>query len=635
MSLHILLLAVAVVSGLKVVGQTTVHSKGTIMKNSRKRKANATESLPRLHVFFSRDETTVGSRSDSNNTCALIWKRKRDRKQTIVLVGLLASNNDCQTKDYRDTLDRFKRKAKETGSERLVDALEIVEVTKGGQQNHKDQNLWWLQFFGNDKMLDTDQYQCVRFGRDTKGRRTKCQFSTKNIECDSEWSLILDVLNHCDSIEQTVKSGNIPDVIPNDGLKSTTGDSTTTSNDQVETNDSEKTHSFFAPLSKSMTVLHLQNLNSMGLSSMSIVRFIQAYLALRNNTTPTNNTMRTKNQLIPSQIDLSKERVAKWNAFLSALFDMLLGFGVGTILVYLLLQPERLEHTLNQNISFKQTAFQFLKDKISWLETFPAGFKLNEQLTQTMGGGIRSLLDRHGGFLQVTLWNPEIGRDCLVPALAAMATLGGWTTVLALLLDLCRLEILHATVLAVGFRKLYQMELFLLSAFFRLFRGKKRNILRQRTDSMKYDSMQLLVGTLAFCVCVFLWTTVMVYYTFFWICNLVLHLPLMVCSVLYLLSRSFPFGSLLFRISKPHWFPKDLYLQTTEIHVDSNAFVQTGELVPILESPSSILVGPIGGSLKGLLNWFLVTTLETLCPRSSHQSHSFLPPTLLVDNDKL
>jgi len=594
-------------------------------------KAQATESLPRLHVLFSRDEPTVGGKSDTN-TCALVWKRKRDRRQTIVLVGLLASNNDGRLNDYRATLDIFKRKAKETGSDRFVDALEIVEFNRG-QQNQNDQKLWWLQFFGNEKRLDTDQYQYVKFGRDKKGRRIKYQFPKHNIDRDTEWSLIFDVLNHCDSIEDIVQSGNIPELVSNDSLESTTNKSTATSNDQVEANELENSQSFFAPISKSMTILHLQNLNSVGLSSVSIVRCVQAFSALWSNTISTNRKSQTENQLVPSQIRLSKERVAKWNAFLSALFDMLIGFGVGAILILLLSHPERLEHALNLNISFKQTVFQLLKDKISWLETFPAGFKLNEQLTHTMGGGIRSLLDRHSGLLQATLWNSEIVSDCLVPALAAMATLGGWTTVLALLLDLFRLEILHATVLAVCFRKLYQMELFLLSALFRLFRGKKRNVLRQRTDSMKYDAMQLLVGTIAFCVCVFLWTTVMVYYTFFWICNLAMHLPIMLCSIMYLLSRSFPFGSLLFRISKPHWFPKDLYLLTTEIHADSNALIQIGELVPILESPISILAGPTSGPLNRLLNWFLVTILETLCPRSSHQSHSFLPTTLLlIDN---
>ena len=593
--------------------------------SSLKRKAAAAS--PRLHVFFSRVldiEQTIGSNS---TRCALVWNRKRDRKQTIVLVGLLeqSSNNDEKLKEYRDRLDRLKLRERQTGcARRLADDLEIVEIQHGGQQDHVDYP-WWLQLFGQQKTNDTDQYQYqwLKFGLDSKGRKQNYQFPTSNVQSDTEWSLLLDVLNHCDSIEEIIQTGNLPDAVKLEPAKS---NSATASHDhQVETKDSEESPSFFVP--QSMTILHLQNLRSLNLSSIAMVRCAQAFSSLWNNTIPTNET---KQQFLPSPIDLSKERISRWNAFLSAMVDMLLGFCVGAILVYLLLHPERLENTIHFNLAWKQTAFQFLQDKIAWLETFPAGFKLNEQLTHTMGRGIRSLLNSHRGILLATLWNPEVFRHYLIPSLAVLSALSGWTTFLASVVDLWRLEILHATLLQVCFRKLYQMELFLLSALFRLFRGKKRNLLRQRTDSMKYDAMQLLVGTIAFCVCVFLWTTVMVYYSFFLICNLTMHLPLMGISILYCASRSFPFGALLFRFAKPHWFPKDLYLKNE----DSNAsgMIQVGELVPILESPASILAGPIGGNLKGLFKWFLVSFLEIVYPRSSHHAHSFLPPTLLVDD---
>jgi len=596
------------------------------MKNKKhsslKKKAAAAVTAPRLQVFFSRqvddvEQTTIGS----TTRWALVWNRRRDRKQTIVLVGFLeqSSNNDEKLKEYRERLDRLKLRERQTGcARRLTDDLEIVEIQiHRGQQDHDDEP-WWLQLFGQQKTNDIDQYQWVKFGLDSKKRKQKYQFRTNTIQSDTEWSLLLDVLNHCDSIEEIIQSGNLPDPVK---LEPATSNSAIASHEKVETKDSEESPSFFVP--QSMTILHLKNLHSLNLSSIAIVRCAQAFSALWNNTIPD-----TKDQFLPSPIDLSKERISRWNAFLSALVDMLLGFIIGAILVYLLLHPDRLENTIYFNLSWKQTAFQFLQDKIAWLETFPAGFKLNEQLTHTMGRGIRSLLNSHRGLLLATLWNPEIFRYYLIPTMAVGSALGGWTTFLASLVDLWRLEILHATLLQVCFRKLYQMELFLLSALFRLFRGKKRNLLRQRTDSMKYDAMQLLVGTIAFCVCVFLWTTVMVYYSFFLICNLTMHLPLMGISILYCASRSFPFGALLFRFAKPHWFPKDLYLKNE----DSNAsdMIQVGELVPILESPASILAGPISGPLKGLFKWFLVSFLEIVYPRSSHHAHSFLPPTLLV-----
>jgi hypothetical protein len=55
----------------------------------------------------------------------------------------------------------------------------------------------------------------------------------------------------------------------------------------------------------------------------------------------------------------------------------------------------------------------------------------------------------------------------------------------------------------------------LLSALGRLFRGKKKNVLRSRVDSNAYDVAQLLLGMLLFTVTFFLFPTSLVYYAFF------------------------------------------------------------------------------------------------------------------------
>ncbi len=599
----------------------------TNRKDSTKKSGSQT-TLPRLCVFFSRFEPAMDTAS-SGETWGLVWNNRRGRRQTIVFICLLSQ--DRLWKDYRETLDILKEEAKKSGSTRLTDALDIVKIKL--VRNSNDSKLWWLTLFDNSDVISgTDHYQWVKFGQNNKGETINYQFCSPILQGDTELSLTLDVLNNCGSIATTVQSGRIPEA--------TLANPSTTirSNEQGTTiDDSEKSTQFFSPLSlwrqkffsdNSITLLHLGNFHSTNQSSMAIVRFVQTFSALWSRHAAEKET---------SQKELSKERIDKWNSFLSSLVDMTLGFGVVAGLVYLLYNPQSLDKAINLQLSVKNRAFEYLEDRIAWLETFPAGFKLNVQLTHTMGRGIRGLLNRYKDVLLTTIWEPEICRTFLVPSLAAIAGLGGWTSFVAFVLDLWRLEIIHVTVLAVCFRKLYQAELFLLSALFRLFRGKKRNVLRQRTDTMKYDAMQLLVGTIAFCVCVFLWTTVMVYYTFFLIWNLSMHVPLMGCSVVYLLSRSFPFGSLLFRVIKPHWFPKDLYIQAKDeiiVQEDSGVSIQVGDLVAVLESPGSILSGRISGNLKCLFNWYVVSFLEIVYPRSSHRSHSFLPSNLLVDDSK-
>ena len=583
----------------------------TKRKASTKKNESQT-TLPRLCVFFSRFDPATDVAS-SGETWALVWNKRRGRRQTIVLIDLLS--RDRLWKDYGENLDILKAKTKKNGCTSIADALDIVKIKH--DRNRNDPKLWWLSLFDNsDAISETNHYQWVKFGQNSKGEAINYQFCSATLQGGTEWSLTLDVLNNCGSIATIVRSGRIPEA-------------TTKSNEHERAIDDRE--AFFSY--HSIAICHLGNFRFTNQSSLAIVRFVQTFSTLWSNhaISATNEA----SYIIPSQKELSKERIDRWNAFLSSLVDMVLGFGVVAGLVYLLHKPQSLDKAINLQLSLKNRAFEYLKDRIAWLETFPAGFKLNEQLTHTMGRGIRSLLNRYKDILLTTIWDPKICRNFLVPLLAAIAGLGGWTSFVAFVLDLLRLEIFHVTVLSVCFRKLYQAELFLLSALFRLFRGKKRNVLRQRTDTMKYDAMQLLVGTIAFCVCVFLWTTVMVYYTFFLIWNMSMHIPLMGCSIVYLLSRSFPFGSLLFRIMKPHWFPRDLYIQAKEeiiIQGDTDVSIQVGDLVAVLESPGSILSGRISGNLKRLFNWYVASFLDIVHPGASHRSHSFLPPNLLVDD---
>lgn len=57
--------------------------------------------------------------------------------------------------------------------------------------------------------------------------------------------------------------------------------------------------------------------------------------------------------------------------------------------------------------------------------------------------------------------------------------------------------------------------MYALGSLWRLFRGKKWNVLRQRVDSAVYDADQLFVGTLLFTVLLFLLPTIGLYYVVF------------------------------------------------------------------------------------------------------------------------
>jgi phosphatidylinositol glycan class Q protein len=280
--------------------------------------------------------------------------------------------------------------------------------------------------------------------------------------------------------------------------------------------------------------------------------------------------------------------VASWDRFLSATLDALLGL----LIALLLLLAMRYTNIASYSVTIQQGSLRILQTYIAWLERFPAGFKLNVELTHNMGHELRNLIGMHQQLLESTLWNVEYCQTWGIPILAFVAATFGWTTFLAVVVDLWRLQIIYAIVLAFSFRNLYKAELYLLSALWRLFRGKKRNVLRQRTDSMQYDAMQLLVGTIGFCICIFLWTTILVYYTFFMVWNVLMHLPLLLLWVAYIFSRAIPLGRLWWRIFRPNWFAKNVHVQTLKEDDDDDhggGDVLVTRLCTIAESPASIL----------------------------------------------
>ena len=65
------------------------------------------------------------------------------------------------------------------------------------------------------------------------------------------------------------------------------------------------------------------------------------------------------------------------------------------------------------------------------------------------------------------------------------------------------------------FYRIYRIEMESLKALFRLFQAKKLNPLRKRIDSYSYNTEQLFIGTLGFCIVLFLLPTVLVYYVVF------------------------------------------------------------------------------------------------------------------------
>jgi hypothetical protein len=322
--------------------------------------------------------------------------------------------------------------------------------------------------------------------------------------------------------------------------------------------------------------------------------------------------------------------VAGWDRYLETTLDFSLGVGAAL----LLFTAWRYSNAQYNDVwsyyaGARRWSLTSLSEAVSGLEEFPAGFKLNVSLTQKMGHAIRSLINLQQQWLESTIWNLEYGQAFFLPLLFTISGTCGWSSLLAVVMDLCRLETFHLWILTNAFRYMYRTELFLLSALFRLFRGKKRNVLRQRTDSMQYDAMQLLVGTIGFCICIFLWTTMMIYYTFFVITNLVFNLPVIFLWLSYVACRGIPWGSLGWRLCRPRWFSKTVYLES--MSTDEQDDVRVSKLCSIAESPIKLFVSSLSVHIIPLVSWLFNVLLEAILPRVSNKAPCSMPLSHFMD----
>lgn len=85
----------------------------------------------------------------------------------------------------------------------------------------------------------------------------------------------------------------------------------------------------------------------------------------------------------------------------------------------------------------------------------------------------------------------------------------------ALFSDMLSLLTLHIYSFYIASARIYNWQLTIILSLFHLFRGRKRNVLRNRIDSCDYDLDQLLLGTILFTLLFFLLPTVFVFYATF------------------------------------------------------------------------------------------------------------------------
>jgi phosphatidylinositol N-acetylglucosaminyltransferase subunit Q len=185
--------------------------------------------------------------------------------------------------------------------------------------------------------------------------------------------------------------------------------------------------------------------------------------------------------------------------------DVIIGIALGSYIIdnadFVATQMDRL---------INMYSIDGLQRMITWLMDWPAGLKLNNELAKFLG--------------DLFLWVIDYWDNCmrqLQPALPhiirliGVSSFAGASLPVSMFSDLVSLLTIHIYSFYIASARIYNWQLTIIVSLFHLFRGKKRNVLRNRIDSCDYDLDQLLLGTILFTLLFFLLPTVAVFYATF------------------------------------------------------------------------------------------------------------------------
>ena len=135
------------------------------------------------------------------------------------------------------------------------------------------------------------------------------------------------------------------------------------------------------------------------------------------------------------------------------------------------------------------------------------------------------------------------------------AGIAGASLPLSLASDLLSLCTLHIFSFYIASARIWGWQLSIITSLFHLFRGKKRNVLRNRIDSCDYELDQLLLGTILFTLLFFLLPTVGVFYFTFALSRMgIIGLKAVLDTLLACLNH-FPLFAIMLRVKDPGRLP--------------------------------------------------------------------------------
>ena len=146
---------------------------------------------------------------------------------------------------------------------------------------------------------------------------------------------------------------------------------------------------------------------------------------------------------------------------------------------------------------------------------YPIGIKLNTQLSSFLGLLFLSL-----NSIWSTITKQLLNQLGIILTIASVCCLLGLSVGLAFLSDMLDLLTVHLYIFHRMSSRMYYWQYNAIKTLYHLFRGKKRNVVKNRIDSESFELDQLLLGTIFFVILIFLYPTFLSFYFVFLVVGL-------------------------------------------------------------------------------------------------------------------
>jgi len=251
------------------------------------------------------------------------------------------------------------------------------------------------------------------------------------------------------------------------------------------------------------------------------------------------------------KLETSAEYVRFNNAIWLVMNDVILGSVVGAFVCE---NSEVIGKSLHDWL--KVAFIDFTHDALLWLDDWPEGLKLNTELSSFLVYTLLGVLEIWAYILRAL--SPHFPTIVYVTGLSGY---GGLTVPLALFSDIFNALTLHISLSYLGLKNALSYQIFAMRSLFSLFRGKRFNVLHQRTDSWHYEVDQLILGTLLFTLFTFSLPTLLTYGVVFALMRSAVVVTRSLLDIAIKLMNHFPLFALLLRIKDPRRLPGTTYFR--------------------------------------------------------------------------